>query len=222
MAHCFLTGVRLRMEQAFVLNRREAKDLLATLNDRVASLRRVIDQLAPLDDSGPSAQNAHRAHHGLAPKQHRFVCKAVADAIAPGFAEIELFRAWPVYQAEVRAVASRGLRAHPVHGEAIRAFDEQAVREGDKLGRAVLRLLDPQGKLGRQTRITICAAACVQPRDQSPEQVAKLMKDAAMGFGNAGGLGLTQADLVGLRLLIDAPQPAERPAAINTAASNQK
>ena len=49
-AQCFITGVQFPLDSAFVLNRRDARAPLAVLNDRVASLRRVVDQLAPLDD----------------------------------------------------------------------------------------------------------------------------------------------------------------------------
>ncbi len=79
MARCFLTGVEFRLEQAFVLNRRDAHSLLHMLKDRVACLQRVIEQYSPLDvDEGKLAWQVRK---GFAPKRHRLVCKAVAEVL---------------------------------------------------------------------------------------------------------------------------------------------
>lgn len=117
MVHCFLTGVEVPLQKAFVLNRRDARDLLDALKDRLASLQRVIDQLSPLDahDAKPFEQKRKGA---FAPKKHRLVCKAVADALAPGFPEIALFQGWPEYQSRARRTALNGLRHEPVLGAA--------------------------------------------------------------------------------------------------------
>jgi hypothetical protein len=42
------------------------------------------------------------------------VCKAVADALAPGFPEIELFLSWLDYRARTRRVALHGLDGESV------------------------------------------------------------------------------------------------------------
>ena len=55
-AKCFMTGFQFPLDSAVVLNRRDARALLAP-NNRAASLRRVVDQLAPLDDL-PGANSA--------------------------------------------------------------------------------------------------------------------------------------------------------------------
>jgi hypothetical protein len=90
MVRCFLTGVEFALHDAFVLNRRDARDLLDVLKDRVACLQRVIAQFSPLDT--PEAELFARAPKGaFVPKRHRLVCKAVADALAPGFPEIQEF-----------------------------------------------------------------------------------------------------------------------------------
>ncbi|MDP2817716.1 MAG: hypothetical protein Q8O29_05450 [Polaromonas sp.] len=110
MVHCFLTGVQFPLEDGFVLSRREAHDLLYVLNDRAASLKRVIDQFSPLDGAeGNMATDRLSQGGGVARRKHRLVCKAVADALAPGFPEIKLFLAWPEYHS--RAL----LRRNPAH-----------------------------------------------------------------------------------------------------------
>ena len=113
MVRCFLTGVEFPLQKAFVLNRRDARDLLGALKDRIASLQRVIDQLSPLDayDATPFERSRKRAY---APKKHRLVCKAVADALAPGFPEIELFQSWLEYRSRARRTALHGVHDEPV------------------------------------------------------------------------------------------------------------
>lgn len=102
MARCFLTGVEFPLQQAFVLNRREARDLLHELRDRIASLQRVIEQLSPLDTHEPKRFAPKRKD---APRRHRLVCKAVADALAPGFPEIDLFESWLDYRSRAKRAA---------------------------------------------------------------------------------------------------------------------
>jgi hypothetical protein len=105
MARCFLTGVEFPLQQAFVLNRRDAHNLLHVLKDRVACLQRVIEQYSPLDAYETKAPG--RAGNGFVPKRHRLVCKAVADVLSSGFPEIE-------YRSDARRIA-----LHGVHDEAV-------------------------------------------------------------------------------------------------------
>lgn len=218
MVHCFLTGVQLEMDKAFVLNRREARDLLAALSDRLTSLRRLIDQFAPLDegeepDHGWKGQRRNAATR----KRHRFVCKAVADAMAPGFPEIKLFQTWLAYQTNVLAAVRQGMHAHPVHGAAIKDLDEKTVREGERLGRAVLRLLDPQGRLPRHTQLAICAAACLQLRGQLPEQAAGLIRSAVVSPDVSPSLALSARDRSAIRTVLTANMATSPSAQVTSA-----
>lgn len=122
MVRCFLTGVEFPLQKAFVLNRRDARDLLGALKDRIASLQRVIDQLSPLDayDTMPFGRSRKG---GYAPKKHRLVCKAVADALTPGFPEIELFQSWLEYRSRAHRTAQYGVHDEPVPGVATAASD---------------------------------------------------------------------------------------------------
>lgn len=106
-ARCFLTGIEFSLEQAFVLNRRGAHDLLDALRERVLSLQRLIDQFSPLDPYEPRRASKMQKP-GYVPKRHRLVCKAVADALSPGFPEIELFQRWPEYRARARRATLEG------------------------------------------------------------------------------------------------------------------
>ena len=108
MVHCFLTGVQLPIELAYVLNRREARNLLVALNDRVASLRRVVEQLSPLDVVEPGDVPAHgKQRVEAARKQHRLICPALASALAAAFPETKLFLPWAEHRALVKAALQR-------------------------------------------------------------------------------------------------------------------
>lgn len=121
MARCFLTGVEFPLQQAFVLNRRGARDLLHELKDRVACLQRVIEQLSPLDTREATPFDTPR--NAFVPKKHRLVCKAVADALAPGFPETELFLSWLEYRSRARRTALHGVHDVPAPGVATAAPD---------------------------------------------------------------------------------------------------
>lgn len=101
---CFLTGVEMGLDQAYVINRRGARELLFELSDRVCRLRRLIEQLAPLDSMPVRAANANDI--GPAPRRHRLVCAEAALVMAQGFSEVTLFLAWPDYRARVRKASA--------------------------------------------------------------------------------------------------------------------
>ncbi len=114
MARCYLTGVEFTLEDAYVLHRREVHDHVARLNDRVASLQRLIAQLSPLDIEEPAPSGSPSQPNRLPRRRHRLVCKAIADALRPGYPEITLFIAWPEYLVRVRELnAKRSLARRP-------------------------------------------------------------------------------------------------------------
>jgi hypothetical protein len=113
IVHCFITGVQCQIDEAFVLNRRASHELLEMLKGRVDSLRRVIDQLSPLDEIEPHPGARRLPRTGRADKKHRLVCKTVADAIGPGFPEIKLFFDWPQHKARVREIIQQGKHHKP-------------------------------------------------------------------------------------------------------------
>ncbi len=112
MIRCYNTGVQCEIDEAYVLNRRDAADLLHRLRDRAASLERIVAQFAPLDDFEPRDSFLQMRPAAPSPKKHRLVCKAIADAMGPAFPEIQLFIDWPQYQERARNVIRRGHEDH--------------------------------------------------------------------------------------------------------------
>jgi len=212
---CFLTGVQFHIDKGFVLNRREARNMLDALKKRVASLQRAIEQLSPLDEDDSYAANAYIGRTGFTRKKHRLVCKSVADALAPGFPEIKLFIPWPEYQSRARLASRQALRNHPVFGKALEGLADSQFEQAEKLGRGVLHLFDPLRKLPPYTRFSIIVGTCVRHLGRSPVEVVRFIKTAAAEDGDPDFLGLTPSDLdivrrfLGISVSTAAADPAD-------------
>lgn len=211
MVHCFLTGVQLTLESAFVLNRREARGLLAALNDRAATLCRLIEQFAPLDENVGGAVIGDSRRVAATRRKHRLVCKAVVDAMAPAFPEISLFLEWPQYQGQVRTNTLSSLQAHPQFGAAIRKLDGEALRAAGQVARAVLRDLDPKCELPKKTRLAISAVVCTHHCHREAAQVARMLSEAALGGGEPLATGLSTRELAAVRRLLERAKGTGRP-----------
>lgn len=205
MVRCFLTGVQFPLEDAFVLNRREARGLVAALNDRVASLRRLVEQLAPLDGEASDASAQQGRQEGRARKKHRLVCKTVASAIAAGFPEVPLFTPWPEYQSQLNLAALTSLRGHVVSGSAIKKLSDDTLRKAEKLARNVLRELDPSRALPHSTKLAISVAICLHHRSKAPANLVDLIRSAATGSRKQAVAGIAADDLQALRLVLGVP-----------------
>ena len=95
MPLCFLTGVQFSLDDAYVINRREAFHLAKLFEDRARSLRRLIEQLSPLNEApGDHQRVAADVRSAVA---NRLVFRAVADALGGGFPDIRLFVPLPEY-----------------------------------------------------------------------------------------------------------------------------
>lgn len=202
MITCFVTGVRCEINDAYVLNRREARDLLERLKDRVASLRRVLEQLSPLDDVETREFAMAPKHMNFSAKKHRLVCKAVAKGMAPGFPEIKLFITFEQYRANVRKTVLQGLREHPMMGKEVQEVDDATLLRADNTGKRVLHLLDGQRALPAKVRNAIVLGAVVRLRGQSAEEIVTLIRGAAATAGDGEAMGLTRAHLDAVRGLV--------------------
>lgn len=209
MITCFVTGVRCEINDAYVLNRREARDLLDRLKDRVASLRRVLEQLSPLDDVEAREFAMVPKHMNFSAKKHRLVCKAVANGMAPGFPEIKLFLTFEQYRANVRKTVLQGLREHPTLGKEVQDVDDAALLQVDKIGKRVLHLLDDHRALPAKVRNAVVLGAVVRLRGRSAEDIAKLIRTTAASNSDGESMGLTRAHLDAVRCLLGLNQVPE-------------
>lgn len=119
MARCYLTGVEMSLEDAYVLHRRAVHHHLAALKDRTASLQRLVAQLSPLDVEEPFMPGKASSADRPTQRRHRLVCKAVAEALGPAYPDIQVFLNWPAYRATVRATRTQQapLNSHSGAGE---------------------------------------------------------------------------------------------------------
>lgn len=201
MARCVLSGVEFELKDGRVLNRRAARDLLDALRDKVAGLQRIVMQAAPMDEALEEKFWPGTNCFQAAPKRHRLVCKAVADAMAVGFPEIELFITWEQYTKQSKKTVVKGYREHPTLGATANRVDDDGLLHASKKGRHVLHLLDIHRALSANTRQAIAVGSTTLLQASTAEAIATLIRKAAVEFGDPGSVGLTQAQLGEVRTL---------------------
>lgn len=187
MARCFLTGVEFRVEDGHVLNRSDAYRLLRTLRKRAESLERLVAQLSPLDK--PTADDSG-ARNRIRNKQHRMICKAVADALAQAHPEIELFLSWPALLTRKVRDRMRVLKEHPIYGAGISGLPDEELVPVVKLSQQVLRLIDPRRELALGAQLAIKVGVCIQHRKDSATEIAALIRSTISGNGDLAVLGV--------------------------------
>lgn len=91
MPKCFLTGVEVSFEDAFLLDSSAARHLLKDLKERIASLERMIEQLGAVDKVElPNPSSGQKRVR----KDRRLVSQSVAEVLQSGFPEKCLFLTW--------------------------------------------------------------------------------------------------------------------------------
>lgn len=191
MARCFLTGVEFRVEDGHVLNRSDAYRLLRTFRKRAESLERLIAQLSPLDK--PAADDS-RAMKRIGGKQHRMICKAVADALAQAYPEIELFLSWPALLARNVKDRMRILEKHPLYGASIAGLADEELVPVAKLSREVLCLIDPRRELSPAVQVAIKAGICIHHRNKSALEIVASIRSTISGNGDLAALGVPEEE----------------------------
>ena len=100
MARCFITGIEVSLEDAYVLDLGAASRALRNLEQRVAAIARISEQLSPKDKSEVFSYKLNAAK---VRQERRLVCRTVANALSATYPEAPLFVAWP-------ELTRRGLR----------------------------------------------------------------------------------------------------------------
>lgn len=91
MAKCFLTGIEVALENAYVLDRGATRRALRNLRERLAALERLLSQLGPKDSV---ERFDPRSKTTKARVENRLVCPSVAAALAASYPESPLFITW--------------------------------------------------------------------------------------------------------------------------------
>ena len=200
MARCFLTGVEFRVADGHVLNRSGAYHLLRALRNRAESLERLIAQLSPLDKPVADDTRAMKRPRG---RRHRMICKAVADALAQAYPEIELFLSWPALLTRNAKDRMRLLNEHPLYGGSISALPDEELVPVANLGREVLRLIDPRRELPHGMQVVLNAGICIRHRTKNAIEIAALIRSTISASGDLAALGVPEqeVDLVRASLL---------------------
>jgi hypothetical protein len=173
MARCYLTGVEIPLDEAFVLDLTTAHRALRELKEKVATLERLVAQLGGTDLVPiPNRRGAGT----FLRKDRRVVSRAVALALAAGFPDRELFLPWTVWRARGRLLPLVALRDHPDYGPRLRELSAEEAEQVVMLAREVLRRLAPGEHLGHEVRSVMLAGVCATLRQRSPEEIVAILR----------------------------------------------
>ena len=104
MAKCFLTGIEMQMENAYLLDQGAARRALRTLKERASVLERLLAQFTPKDSVEVFDYHTRKAS---VRQQRRLACQSVATALSASYPESPLFISWPEFQARCKALRSK-------------------------------------------------------------------------------------------------------------------
>lgn len=104
MARCFITGVDLQIEEAWVLDLGPAYRVQRELKQRLEAVDRLIRQLAPQDDVQVYNSKTRTA---MTMKHRRVVSAAVAKVLCAAWHREPLFIAWSQWRARRQTVDTK-------------------------------------------------------------------------------------------------------------------
>ncbi|MCB1772458.1 MAG: hypothetical protein KDI88_02480 [Gammaproteobacteria bacterium] len=203
MAKCYMTGIEVDIEDAYLLDRRVALSHLGELKSRIRVLENLIRNLGPEDTV---------KIRGKERRQRRLVSKVIADALGQSFSYDSLFVPWPRFKLDRTRwfLKSKGLASE--FGESLAALDEAQLEQVAALGTAVLRKLDQPPRLPVHLRLPVLAGLCVAfpnwQADTISQMVRRLMTGESVdlqGIPESGQRGIQQIRAA----FSDAPPPDE-------------
>jgi hypothetical protein len=101
MAKCFLTGIDVPMENAYLLDQGATRRALRSLRERVAAMERLLAQFTPRDSV---EVYDYKTRKPAVKPQRRLVCQSVALALSALYPETQLFITWPQFQERCAAL----------------------------------------------------------------------------------------------------------------------
>jgi hypothetical protein len=187
MARCYLTGVGIALDEAFVLDLSVAHRVMRDLRERLATLERLTSNLGEKD----RVTIHQRGGAGTRERQdRRVVSKTVATALSEACADAELFVAWQVWRMRGRALTLSMLRQHPDYGTQLRRLDDTKMAEIFDLAGEVVRRLTPGQPLTPELRDAVTAGVCAKLADHSAEEIVAVLRRRAVSPENLHDLGV--------------------------------
>lgn len=190
MFRCFLTGVEVRPDSAYVLNRTVVYRLLRSLKERTETLERLLQQLGPHDET---IVKQAAGQPPVTKKHRRLVSKAVAEVLRTGFQEQELFLPFTVQSAGSRGRPLSQLAGHPDFGRAVSSSSIARLEEAVRLARAVTRRLDPGQTLPEELVSALQAGVCLATSHREPGEVVRLLAAAVESDDACVAIGVPAA-----------------------------
>lgn len=96
MVKCFMTGIEVELEKAWLLDRGAAARAALNLKQRLAVVERLIAQLGPLEQA---ELFDYKSRTQKMRNQRRLVCNTVARALAASYPESPIFITWKDFAA---------------------------------------------------------------------------------------------------------------------------
>jgi hypothetical protein len=173
MARCYLSGVEIKLDDAFVLDLTVTHRVLRELKEQVATLERLIAQLGGIDRvSLPSRDGAGTYLR----KDRRVVSRPVALALGAVSPDRELFLPWTVWRARGRTLLLSTLSHHPDYGARLGELSAVEAEQVVALARQVLRRLAPREHLSHEVRTALVAGVCVTLRERLTDEVVVILQ----------------------------------------------
>ena len=95
MAKCYITGIEIPVEEAYLLNIYVVNKTIRDLKSRFETIQRLLDQLGPKDEISFFSAVAGKQVNRM---DRRLVCNAMAQSLAVALPEEKLFITWPEYK----------------------------------------------------------------------------------------------------------------------------
>lgn len=89
MVQCYLTGTKIQLDDAYVLDVTAARHALCDLRDRIRTIERLVDELGASDKV--EVQDWKKGGAKIQRKDRRLICKSMALALSAACPEKEIF-----------------------------------------------------------------------------------------------------------------------------------
>lgn len=187
MARCYLTGVGISLDEAFVLDLTVAHRVMRDLRERLTTLERLTAQLGEKDRVTIQRRGSSDSHTR---QDRRVVSKSVATALSDACSDAELFTPWGAWRARGRTFALAALRQHPDYALRLRALDDTRLTVVLDLASEVLRRLAPGQTLGPELRDAVTGGVCVTLADHAAEEIVAILRDRAAADADLTSFGV--------------------------------